>query len=70
MRDALLESPVLHMDETTVQVLKEPGKTPQSTSYMWVQKGGPPGKPVVLYDYDTSRSGQCRCACSRAGVAT
>lgn len=58
MRDALLESPVLHMDETTVQVLKEPGKTPQSTSYMWVQKGGPPAKPVVLYDYDASRSGQ------------
>ena len=57
-RDALLDSPVIHMDETTVQVLKEPGRRPTSTSYMWVQRGGPPGKPVVLFDYESSRSGQ------------
>ncbi|CVE37447.1 Transposase and inactivated derivatives [Serratia marcescens] len=57
-RDALLDSPVIYMDETTVQVLKEPGRSPTSTSYMWVQRGGPPGKPVVLFDYHSSRSGQ------------
>ncbi len=57
MRDTLLESPVLHMDETTVQVLKEPGKSPTSPSYMWVQRGGLPGQPVVLFDYDPSREG-------------
>ncbi|WP_435867836.1 IS66 family transposase [Alcaligenes faecalis] len=57
-RDALLDSPIIHMDETTVQVLKEPDKAPTSQSYMWVQRGGPPGKPVILYDYDPSRSGQ------------
>ena len=58
LRDALLEAPVIHMDETTVQVLKEPGRAASSQSYMWVQRGGPPGKPVVLFDYDPSRSGQ------------
>ena len=58
MRETLTEGPFLHVDETVVQVLKEVGKTPTSTSYMWVQTGGPPGKPVVLYDYDPSRSGQ------------
>ena len=26
--------------------------------YMWVQKGGPPDKSVVIYDYDPSRSGK------------
>lgn len=57
-RDALLDSPIIHMDETTVQVLKEPDKDPTSPSYMWMQRGGPPVKPVVLYDYDPSRSGQ------------
>jgi transposase len=57
MRDALFDGAFLHIDETVVQVLKEDGKTPTSTSYMWVQTGGPPGKPVVLYDYDPSRSG-------------
>lgn len=32
--DRLREQPVVHMDETPVQVLNEPGKTPQSKSYM------------------------------------
>lgn len=58
MRDALLESPFIHIDETVVQVLKAPGKPPTSNSYMWVQTGGPPGQPVVLFDYDPSRSAQ------------
>ena len=57
MRDTLTDGPFLHVDETVVQVLKEDGKPPTCTSYMWVQTGGPPGKPVVLYDYDPSRSG-------------
>ena len=58
MRDALFDAPFIHMDETVVQVLKEKGKSPSSQSYMWVQTGGPPGKPVVIYDYDPSRSGE------------
>ena len=57
MRDTLFDGPFLHMDETVVQVLKEKDKSPTSNSYMWVQAGGPPGKPVVIYDYDPSRSG-------------
>ena len=58
MRDALLEGTVLHMDETAVQVLKEVDRKATSNSYMWVQTGGPPGKPVVIFDYDPSRSGE------------
>ncbi|GGE91435.1 IS66 family transposase [Massilia psychrophila] len=58
MRDALLDGSFIHIDETVVQVLKEPGKKPTSNSYMWVQTGGPPGKQVVLFDYDPSRSAQ------------
>ena len=58
MRDALLESKLIYMDETRVQVLKEPGRDPTTQSYMWVQRGGPPEKPVILFDYDPSRSGQ------------
>jgi transposase len=56
LRDRLLAYDILHMDETTVQVLKEPGKTAQSKSYLWVQRGGPPDQPIILYDYDPSRS--------------
>lgn len=56
MRDRLLESPVIHCDETRVQVLKEPGRDPSSLSWMWVQTGGPPEQPVVLFDYSPSRA--------------
>jgi len=56
MRDRLLESPVIHCDETRVQVLKEPDRDPSSHSWMWVQTGGPPDKPVILFDYSTRRA--------------
>ena len=57
LRDRLQESAYIRMDETPVQVLKEPGKTPQSTSFMWVQQHGERAQPVVLYDYAASRAG-------------
>ena len=55
MRDGLLGYDIVQMDETTVQVLKEPGKSAQSKSYLWLQRGGPPDQPVILYDYDPGR---------------
>src|SRR5699024_12785873 len=57
-RDSLLDSAVIHRDETPVQVLKEPDKPPGGQGYMWVQRGGPPDQPVILFDYDPSRSGE------------
>ena len=56
MRDRLLSYDIIAMDESRYQVLKEVGKTPQSQSYIWVQRGGPPDEPIILYDYDPSRS--------------
>jgi transposase len=55
LQDRLLAYDIIQMDETTVQVLKEDGKAAQSKSYLWLQRGGPPDKPVVLYDYDPGR---------------
>ena len=55
LQDRMLAYDIIQMDETPVQVLKEPGKTAQSKSYLWLQRGGPPQQPVVLYDYDPSR---------------
>jgi transposase len=54
--DHALTYDILSMDETTVQVLKEPDKPPTSKSYMWVLRGGPPGKPVIVFNYDATRS--------------
>ncbi|MDF2415835.1 IS66 family transposase, partial [Aeromonas sp. 1HA1] len=47
----------LQADETRIQVLKEAGKTAQSDKWMWVIRGGPPGRHSVLFEYDPSRAG-------------
>jgi transposase len=57
LRDTLLEHDLIHMDETPVQVLKEAHRAASAQSYMWVQRGGPPGQPVILFDYDPRRAG-------------
>ncbi|MBE9550109.1 MAG: transposase [Proteobacteria bacterium] len=54
----MLEYDIIQMDETPVQVLKEPDKRTQSKSYICLQRGGPPARPVILYDYDPGRSAQ------------
>ena len=54
LRDHLMSYDIIGMDETTIQVLKEEGRSPTSKSYMWVQRGGPPDKPVILFYYDSS----------------
>lgn len=58
LRDQLLQQPIIHMDETPVQVLNESGKRAHSKSYMWVQAAGPPDQAIILFDYDPSRSQQ------------
>jgi len=56
LQDQLLEQCVIHMDETPLQVLNEPGKAAQSKSYMWVMASPKNDTPVVLYHYSSSRS--------------
>ena len=52
----LVKQEVLHADETTVQVLHEPGKKPQSKSYMWLYRtSGDAEHPIVLYEYQPDR---------------
>ncbi|WP_087660721.1 IS66 family transposase, partial [Caballeronia terrestris] len=59
LRKTLLSQPLIHGDETTVQVLKEPGKTAQSQSYMWLYRSGQDSaEPVVLFDYQPGRGKQ------------
>ena len=59
LHDQLMEQSVIHMDETPVQVLNEPGKTPQSKSYMWVMSSAHVSSTaVILFHYNASRSAQ------------
>jgi len=56
MKSELLKHEVLFADETTLQVLLEPGKTAQSKSYMWLYRtGGDAVNTIVLYEYQPDR---------------
>jgi transposase len=57
LRKELISGPLINADETPVQVLQEPGRANTATSYMWVFRGGTPGKEAVLYHYSPTRSG-------------
>ena len=56
MRRRLCGHQVLHADETTLQVLREDGKSAQSKSYMWLYRtSGEAERQIVLYDYQRDR---------------
>lgn len=56
LKQRLCQREVLHADETTLQVLREPGKTAQSKSYMWLYRtSGDAAHPIVLYEYQPDR---------------
>jgi transposase len=59
MQDVLLAQPLIHGDETRVQVLQEDGKSAQSQSYMWVYRSAEAcSEPVVLFEYQPGRGQQ------------
>lgn len=54
----LLKRKYLMMDETPIQVLHEPGRTPESKSYVWLMRSGNDGlPPIIYYSYAPTRSG-------------
>ncbi|MEW5910825.1 MAG: IS66 family transposase, partial [Thermodesulfobacteriota bacterium] len=55
--DEIRSGPLINLDETPVQVLKEPGRSNTCKSYMWVYRGGDPNRPVLIYQYHPTRSG-------------
>mgnify|MGYP000356721991 CR=1 FL=1 len=44
-----------------VQILQEPGRAARTQSFMWVRVGGPPTRPIRLFDYHPGRSGEIAC---------
>jgi transposase len=57
LQDSFYSYDIALADETGIQVLKEQGRKPENKSYLWIRRGGPPDKPVVLVDYSPSRAG-------------
>jgi transposase len=58
MKRHLKTGSVMRMDETTMQVMDEPDRTNTTKSYMWLARGGPPDKPVVIYEYHPTRASE------------
>ncbi len=58
LREELLLFPVIGIDETTVQVMDEPGRKNTDRSYMWVFRGHGAEKPAIWFEYHPTRSAQ------------
>ena len=59
LREQLRKESVLHADETTLQVLKEPGRKNTSDSYMWVYCSIRDAvNPIRYFEYQPGRSGK------------
>lgn len=57
-RRKLVEGRYAMADETPVQVLKEPGRRPETKSYMWVFRSGEfDEQQMVLFHYSETRAG-------------
>lgn len=56
LKEEMFEHPLIHCDETRLSVLKS-AKAPTADHWMWVRASGPPGRRIVLFDYDASRGG-------------
>lgn len=55
----MVKREILHADETTLEVLHEPGREPQIKSHMWVYRtSGDTDKHIVMYDYREGRRGR------------
>jgi transposase len=55
LKDNIIEYDVASCDATSLQVLKEPGRSAQIKSDVYCMSGGPPNKSVVLYDYNANK---------------
>ena len=60
MKEYLFMLPVIHADETVLQVNKEPGRTPQQESRIWAYASSKRSKHKIrLFQYEMSRKGAC-----------
>lgn len=55
MMDEIISSPLVGMDETTVQVMNEENRKNTTKSYMWISRGGTEVRPVILFRYNPTR---------------
>ncbi len=57
IKEDILSSQLIGVDETRVQVLKEKGRDPTKKSFMWVIGNYNKESPAVIFEYHQSRGG-------------
>lgn len=58
MHEYVRKQDILHADETTLQVLREPERSAETTSYLWLYRTGRESPPIILYEYQKTRGGE------------
>lgn len=59
MKEELLTRNYIHADETTLKVINDNGKDSKSKKYMWLYMSETNRRPVILYEYQSTRSSSC-----------
>lgn len=59
MKGELVQRNYIHADETYVKVIEENEKDSKSKRFMWLYRSGCMENPIILYDYQKTRSGSC-----------
>ena len=59
MKEDLLKRNYIHADETTLKVINDNGKDSNSKKYMWLYMSETDNRPVIIYDYQSTRSSSC-----------
>ena len=57
MHKELLKANYIQADETTLKLLDNDGDESRSTNYMWLYRTGTNINPIILYEYQKTRSG-------------
>ena len=56
LKSHLMKESVIHADETTLKVLREPGRKPQTNSYEWLYRTGQHSeRKIVIFEYQQTR---------------
>ena len=58
LKEEIRSGPLINVDETTLQVMKENGRQNKTKSYVWIFRGHAEERPAVVFEYHPTRAGQ------------
>lgn len=58
MIEHLIQKDIIYADETTLQVINEPGRNATTKSYIWLYRTGREGPHIIIFEYQKTRAGE------------